>query len=68
MAKIKFLDEGTTAERAAMVVDALAAGFSLRQSKSYGAHLVDPAKDQIIVVSRPVMEYLIRHNLIERKA
>jgi len=41
------------------------AGWTLRQSEPYGAHLIDPDYDQIFVVPRDVMEHLIRHDIIE---
>src|ERR1700730_15431555 len=45
--------------------DQLRAGWTLRQSEPYGAHLIDPDYDQIFVVPRDVMEHLIRHDIIE---
>jgi hypothetical protein len=63
--KVNYLGEGPTEERAAVVVDALSPGWTLRQSEPYGAHLIDPDYDQISVVPRDVMEHLIRHDIIE---
>jgi hypothetical protein len=63
--KVNYLGEGPTEERAAVVVGALSAGWTLRQSEPYGAHLIDPDYDQISVVPRDVMEHLIRHDIIE---
>jgi hypothetical protein len=66
--KVQYPIEGfPVEERVAAVLNCLIAGWRLLQSEPYGAHLLDPEYDQIFVVPREVMEFLIRLNIIEFK-
>jgi hypothetical protein len=66
MMKVRYLDKGSTEERAAHVVKALmSGGWVLRQNQEYTAHLLDLTDGEICVVPRDVMEFLIAHDVIE---
>jgi hypothetical protein len=59
MKSVRYLDKGSTEERAALVIKSLLFGWQGRSNKEYGAYLLDPADGEILVVPRDVMEYLI---------
>ena len=64
--KVRYLDKGSTEERAVVVVKSLMVGrWELRQNHEYGAHLIDLEDGEIIVVLRDVMEHLIDLDIIE---
>ena len=63
--KVRYLDKGSLEERVNVVVNAVLAGWELRQDFTYGAHLIDPDDGEIVVVLCDVMEFLIDHNVIE---
>jgi len=64
--KVQDITEGPIEERAAAVFDCLLTGWMLIPRDPSGAHLIDPKYNQIFVVTRDVVEFLLGENLIKK--